>query len=133
MCSFLGEGSLALRFALEVYPTKVSYKTDYWKLQEEVTEEIYNLAYDFMKQTYQSVGLCQKSHVSLTEFFSIYKQQFKFFKQAISLITCISYHQLVEETELREFREGMPMGKRGIVYLNKHSNQLIKGPMGLSA
>lgn len=124
---------LALRFVLEVYPTKLSYKADYWKLQEEVTEEIYNLAYDFMKQTYQSMGLCHKSYVSLTEFFSIYKMQFKSLREAISLITCRPYHQLIEETEIREFREGMPMGKKEIAYLNKHPNQLIKGPMGLSA
>lgn len=126
-------GSLALRFVLEVYPTKLSYKADYWKLQEEITEELYNLAYDFMKQTYQSVGLQSKSRVSLTEFFSIYKIQFKHLKEAISLITYRPYHQLIEEVEIQDFREGMPMGKKGIYYLNKHPNQLIKGPLGLSA
>ncbi len=126
-------GSLSLRFVLEVYPTKLSYKADYCKLQEEITEEIYNLAYDFMKQTYQSVGLQPKSHVSLTEFFSIYKMQFKHLRETISLITYRPYHQLIEDVEIRNFREGMSMGKRGISYLNKHPNQLIKGPVGLSA
>ena len=126
-------GRLSLGFVLEVYPTKLSYKADYWKLQEEVTQEIYNLAYDFMKQTHQSVGLQPKSHVSLTEFFSIYKMQFKHLREAISLITYRPYHQLIEETEIREFREGMPMGKRGVAYLNKHPNQLVKGDGGLSA
>lgn len=109
-------GKLVLRLVLEVYPTKLSYKSDYLKLQEEVTEEIYNLSFDFMKQTYQQAGMVHKSRTSLTEFFSIYKEQFKELRTAIHLISYRPYHQLVEEQEILSYREGMPMTKKGISY-----------------
>lgn len=129
----LVEGKLYMRLVLEVYPTKLSYKADYLKLQEEVTKEIYNLAFDFMKQTYQSAGLVQTSRPSLTEFFSIYRQQFKELKTAIHLISHRPYHQLVQEQELLRYQEGKPITKKGIQYLNKHPHQLIQTDQRISA
>ncbi len=108
----LVKGKLYMRLVLEVYPTKLSYKADYLKLQEEVTKEIYNLAFDFMKQTYRSAGLVQTSRPSLTEFFSIFRQQFKELKTAIHLISHRPYHQLVQEQELLRYQEGKPITKK---------------------
>lgn len=127
------DGKLVLRVVIEVYPTKLSYKSDYLKLQEEVTEEIYNLAFDFMRKTYQSAGIVQKNGSSLTELFSIYKQQYKELRVALGLISYRPYHQLVEQQEILNYKAGMPMTKKGIAYLNKHPQQLIKDADTISA
>ncbi len=121
----LADGKEILKFIIEVYPTKLSYKADYLKLQEDITNEIYNLAYDFMKQAYRSAGLKNKKETSLTEFFSIYKMKFSELRQAIKLINYRPHHQLVEEVEVKNYREGMNIGRRGVNYLNKHPNELI--------
>ncbi|WP_407939203.1 DUF2357 domain-containing protein [Oceanobacillus salinisoli] len=41
-----------LTVTIEVFPTKLDYRKDYQKLLEEVNDEIYNLAYHFIKKTY---------------------------------------------------------------------------------
>ena len=129
----LSDGQEILKFIIEVYPTKLSYKADYLKLQEEITHEIYNLAYDFMKQTYMSAGVKDKKDVSLTEFFSIYKKKFMELTQALKLINYRPHHQLVEETEFTHYKEGMNIGKNGINYLNKHPDQLLVNGQTISA
>lgn len=37
---------------VEVYPSKISYKEDYQAIVADVTAEIYNVIFDFLKATY---------------------------------------------------------------------------------
>ena len=43
---------MLLTVVLEIFPTKLDYKKDYKALLDGVNEEIYNLAYHFIKRTY---------------------------------------------------------------------------------
>src|SRR5690606_8699206 len=41
-----------LEVTLEIFPAKLDYKSDYKKVLEEVNNEIYNLAFHFIRKTY---------------------------------------------------------------------------------
>ena len=122
----LVDGVPYLIVELEVYPTKLSYKSDYLKLREDIALEIYNLAFDFMKKTYTPAALVYKERPSLTEFFSILRQQFETFIQSIELIIRNPHHKLEQHEEVRRYVNGQQMGPKGVNYLNRHPQQLMK-------
>ena len=72
-------GCLYMRVTIEVFTSKISYKEDYLALMADVTDEVYNLAFDFLKKTHLESSSNTKSGSSLTEFFSIIRIIFKDF------------------------------------------------------
>src|SRR5690554_6148751 len=65
----LCNGSVYLEFTLEVFPSKLDYHQDYLALLTDVNNELYNLAFDFLKKTYLWSRLSENRGGSLTEFF----------------------------------------------------------------
>lgn len=55
------EGKTILEVTLEIFPAKLDYRYDYQELLEEVNDEIYNLAFHFIRKTYQGLGLNWKA------------------------------------------------------------------------
>lgn len=45
-------GQPLLLMTIEVFPSKIEYRTDYYKLLQEVNREIYNLSYDFCREPF---------------------------------------------------------------------------------
>lgn len=84
-----------LEVTLEVYPTKLDYKEDYRKLLEEVNDEIYNLAFHFLKKTFLGASPIYSNQPSLTEFFRLLQHYYKQFLLAIERIEMQPHHQLV--------------------------------------
>src|SRR5690606_15274492 len=70
------QGQTALTLRLEIFPSKLDYRRDYQQLMHEVNEHVYNLAFDFIRRTYQQTGLREAQKPSLTEFFAILRQIF---------------------------------------------------------
>ena len=70
-CEVLKEGITALRLTIEVFPSKLDYRSDYFKLIAEVNREVYSLAYDFMRKTYLGAKLRNDKKATLNEFVSI--------------------------------------------------------------
>lgn len=60
-----------LEVTLEIFPSKLNYKEDYFRLVQEVNAEVYNLAFDFLRRTYLKAKLTGQQQASLTEFYSI--------------------------------------------------------------
>lgn len=50
-----------LKVTIEIFPSKIDYKDDYKELLRDVNEEIYNLAYGFLRSTYLGGELTNKS------------------------------------------------------------------------
>ena len=89
-----GAGICYLSFELEVFPAKLDYREDYYKLFQEVNEEVYNLAFDFLMKTQMAAGLKRESEPSPAEYYSILKVIFESLIQALEHITR-SPHQAV--------------------------------------
>lgn len=83
-----------LQVTLEIFPTKLDYKRDYQKLLEEVNDEIYNLAYHFIKKTYLGAKSKLDGEPSATEFYRLIFVHFQSFLQAIDRIERQPHHKL---------------------------------------
>ncbi|SES13143.1 restriction endonuclease-like protein [Salipaludibacillus aurantiacus] len=83
-----------LQVTLEIFPAKLDYKNDYKKLIDEVNEEIYNLAFHFLKKTYMGSSIKLDGNPSMTEFFRLITFHFEAFFKAIERIERQPHHQL---------------------------------------
>lgn len=71
---------------LEIFPEKLDYRNDYKNLLDEVNEEIYNLAYHFIRKTYLGAKIKLDGKPSRAEFFRLINHHFH---QLIKVITNI--------------------------------------------
>lgn len=92
--------NILLDVTLEIFPTKLSYKEDYKKLLEEVNDEIYNLAFHFLKKTFQNAMTKLEGNPSPAEFFRLITFYFQAFLKAIDQIERQPYHKLEKTHEL---------------------------------
>lgn len=85
---------VVLDVTIEVFPTKLTYKQDYQRLLDEVSEEIYNLAFHFIKRTYQRAKAKRDGTPSRSEFFRLMDTHIGDFLRAIRHIERQPHHQL---------------------------------------
>ena len=79
-------GKQYLSLTIEIFPSKIQYYDDYMNLMSDVSDEIYNLVFDFMKKTYQEASINNLNKNSPTEFFSIIKIIYENFIKACDII-----------------------------------------------
>ncbi|KHE67593.1 restriction endonuclease-like protein [Halobacillus sp. BBL2006] len=117
---------------LELFPTKLDYKEDYKRLLDEVSEEIYNLAFHFMKKTFLGASKISSKKPSPVEFYRLLNHYFKQFMNAVHLIERQPHHELVteyrnvrgEQLKRTDSRSRQYLRKRP--YLLKETNNGIK-------
>lgn len=83
-----------LQVKLEIFPVKLDYKTDYRQMLEEVNNEIYNLAYHFIRRTFLKARTKLEGKPSRTEFFRLITAHFEHFIHALNRIEKQPHHQL---------------------------------------
>ena len=91
------DGSSYLKLTIEVFPSKISYKEDYKAIVSDVTNEVYNLVFDFLKKTYDSFDISSSKQSSLVEFFAIIRKIYGDFIGATDMILRNPYHILQKE------------------------------------
>lgn len=118
------EGQTVLRVEMEIYPSKMDYKLDYQNLLNEVNEQIYNLAFDFLRRTYQLTGLRETQHQSLTEFFTILQHVFRQLLDAVERINKNPNYALLQDRRLVDANRVKKAGRENIRELAKHPERL---------
>ncbi|ULM99814.1 restriction endonuclease-like protein [Peribacillus frigoritolerans] len=83
-----------LEVTLEIFPVKLDYQKDYRQLLEEVNDEIYNLAFHFIRKTYLGANIKLEGKPSRTEFYRLMTKHFKQFIQAVNRIERQPHHIL---------------------------------------
>lgn len=83
-----------LEVTLEVFPAKLDYKNDYKKLLEEVNDEIYNLAFHFIRKTFLGAKVKLDGKPSRSEFYRLISKHFDQFIQAVNRIERQPHHLL---------------------------------------
>ncbi|MFQ3546500.1 restriction endonuclease-like protein [Halobacillus rhizosphaerae] len=129
--SILSEGKKQLEVTLEVFPSKLSYKEDYQQLLEEVNEEVYNLAYHFVKKTYLGATTTQTVESSWTEFYRLLTKYIQQFTQAVSHIENQPHHQLKKEHRLVRGDMLKRQDTKGLKYLRKRPSLFEEAPNGI--
>ena len=130
--SIYGEGEKQLDVTLEIFPTKLSYKDDYQLLLEEVNEEVYNLAYHFVKKTYLGASTTQTVESSWTEFYRLLTNHFQKFLKAVSQIENQPHHQLKKEHRLVRGGQLKRQDASGLKYLRKRPGLFVETPGGIN-
>ncbi|MCG1023459.1 restriction endonuclease-like protein [Sutcliffiella horikoshii] len=111
-----------LEVTMEVFPTKLNYKEDYQKLLEEVNDEIYNLAFHFLKKTFLSAQTKLEGSPSPAEFFRLITVYFDAFLKAVEQIERQPHHKLVKTHEIVRGDRIKSLDAKGRNYLRKNSH-----------
>ncbi len=120
-----------LEVTLEIFPTKLNYKEDYQKLLQEVSDEIYNLAFHFIKKTYQRAKAKLDGTPSRSEFFRLMEAHFHDFLQAINQIERQPHHQLVTTHVKARGDQLGRLDQKGRQYLRKRPQLFCEVANGL--
>lgn len=124
------EGQDALVIRLEIFPVKLDYKRDYQALLEDVNREMYNLAFDFLRKTYQWTGFKESRNQSFTEFFAILRQIFMQLIQAMMRIQSAPHHQLRKSCHVKSADRVVRAGKENLAFLSRRPHVLIPDEKG---
>ena len=116
---------------IEVFPKKLDYQKDYLALIEEVNEEIYNLAYSFIKRTYVTASLKQYKDPTLSEFYRILEQHVEEYFKAIEQIERFPHHQLITTHELVRGEKLRKQDSFGRSYLRKNAGVFVETTNGI--
>ncbi|MBM7655241.1 restriction endonuclease-like protein [Neobacillus cucumis] len=120
-----------LEVTLEIFPSKLDYKNDYNKLLEDVNDEIYNLAYHFIRKTYLGAKLKLEGKPSRTEFYRLINHHFLQFLQAISRIEKQPHHKLEKTYEKARGDQLRKLDSTSRNYLRKRSSGFAEVEKGI--
>ncbi len=120
------DGADYLRMEIEVFPTKISYKEDYQAIVTDVTTEIYNLVFDFLKKTYQ--GYRQSEHVasSPVEFFAVIRKIYGDFIKSADMILSQPHHVLETTHAVLPGHKVKRVDSRGVRWIEKHPEYTMR-------
>ncbi|MFD1608655.1 DUF2357 domain-containing protein [Oceanobacillus luteolus] len=120
-----------LEVTLEIFPSKLDYRNDYKKLLEEVNDEIYNLAFHFIRKTYHGAKVKLDGKPSRAEFYRLIEHYFERFIRAISNIEKQPNHNL-QKTHVKA--RGDQIGKldsKGRSFLRKRPELFVEVERGI--
>jgi uncharacterized protein len=121
-----------LSVTIEIFPTKLDYRNDYVKLLEEVNDEIYNLAFHFIRRTYLGAKAKLEGEPSRAEFYRLMQVHFQKLYEAINRIEKQPHHKLI--TTHKKVR-GDQLGKqdqKGLQYLKKRPHLFVATDSGIN-
>lgn len=121
-----------LEVTLEIYPSKLDYKNDYKKLLEEVNDEIYNLAYHFIRKTYLGASVKLEGKPSRAEFYRLISEHFRQFIQAIARIEHQPHHTLQKTYENARGDQLKKIDSTSRAYLRKRFNLFVEVEKGIN-
>lgn len=111
-----------LKVTIEIFPSKIDYKDDYKELLRDVNEEIYNLAYGFLRSTYLGGELTNKSSNTYSEFYSILNYIYEKLIKAINIVIYNPHHGLVKDSKICKYNSLRNITNETIKWLEKRPN-----------
>lgn len=117
------DGVNYLRLVIEVFPTKIDYQNDYKQIVEDVTKEVYNVVFDFLKKTYLGYQQSEKVNSSPVEFFAVINKIYKDFIKAADTIMSQPHHVLETTHQVLLSHKVKKTDGRTIRWIKKHPDQ----------
>ena len=102
------------------------YKDDYKAIIDDVTSEVYNLAFDLLKRTYMPLDTSSAQQSSPVEFFAIIQKIYGDFIKAADMILHNPHHQLQTEHEVLPFHKVRRTDNSTVKWLEKHPEYVRK-------
>lgn len=118
------QGENYLRVRIEVFPKKIEYRKDYENLIEDIQQEVYNLVFDMLKDTFRTAQAVDTDYQTHTEYFSIIRRISDMLLDAVDIIIRTPNHMLKAEIEkVAPYKVKRP-DKRLLHYLNNHPDSI---------
>lgn len=117
------DGVNYLRLVIEVYPNKISYKEDYQAIVEDVTREVYNVVFDFLKKTYLGYQQSDRVNSSPVEFFAVIQKIYGDFVKAVDMILVQPHHVLETTHEVMPRHKVRRIDANTLRWIEKHPAQ----------
>lgn len=124
---FLVDGHQYLKITIEVFPSKISYKEDYLAIVADVTKEVYNLVFDFLRKTYESFDVSSSCQSSPVEFFAIIQKIYDEYIAAADMVLRSPHHLLQQESEVLPQHKIRHCDGKTLRWLEKHPSQMVRG------
>lgn len=109
-----------LRLVIEVFPSKIDYQKDYKMIVEDVTKEVYNIIFDFLKKTYLGYQQGENVNSSPVEFFAVITKIFSDFMKAADMIISQPHHVLETNRQVVPFHKAKKIDNKSIKWIEKH-------------
>ena len=123
-------GRTEITIEIEVFPTKLDYKKDYEIMLQQVTDEVHELAFDFLKKTFQNVGLGNSKGITLTTFWTLITHIFDKMMIATRVITEKAHHELVRTAEIMQTYKIRRASAQTINWMNSHPQSAVRNIEG---
>lgn len=121
-----------VEITIEVFPTKLNYKKDYEQIILDVNEEIYNLAYHFIKRTYLRGSTEIYKEPSMAEFYRLISKHLEDFLKAVTQIERMPHHQLTKHYEVVRGDQLRKQDSKTRSYLRQNARKLVDVKKGIS-
>lgn len=122
----LVDGVNYLTLTIEVFPAKISYRDDYKAIVEDVTREVYNLVFDFLKKTYLGYQQGERVNSSPVEFFAVIRHIFDDFMKAADTIIVRPYHVLETTHEVLPGHKVRRVDGKSLRWIEKHPDHALR-------
>ena len=122
----LVDGKSYLKLTIEVFPSKIGYKDDYKAIVADVTAEIYNLVFDFLKKTYDSFDISSNKQSSPVEFFAIIRKIYEEFLSAADMVIAKPHHVLETEHVILPNHKIKRTDNKTLRWIEKHPDQAVR-------
>lgn len=117
------DGVNYLRLVIEIFPTKIDYQNDYKQIVEDVTKEVYNVVFDFLKKTYLGYQQNDKVNSSPVEFFAVINKIYKDFIKSADIIMLQPHHVLETTHQVLPSHKVKKTDSRTLRWIEKHPDQ----------
>lgn len=118
------DGKEYLRITLEVFPTKIDYREDYKAIINDVTAEVYNVVFDFLKKTYLNYRQGNRVNSSPVEFYAVIRQLFDEFVKAVDIIIAHPHHILETTHEVLPSHKVKAVDGKSLRWIEAHQNNI---------
>ncbi|MGN2273441.1 DUF2357 domain-containing protein [Priestia megaterium] len=120
-----------LSFTLEIFPSKMSYKTDYVRMVDEVNGHIHDLAYDMLRKTYIEAKSVWSKQATWTEFYHVLSHYMKPFLHSVRQIENQPFQSVKVEHELMRGDQIKKQDSRAISFVRTHPTYLTSSSRGI--
>lgn len=114
------DGHEYLRIRIEVYPSKISYRSDFEEIRNDVAQEVYGLIFDYLQPTYYQYGISKKIQKNDFDYGVILDSLYGKISRAIETIIAHPNHVLNKEYNVLPFHKVKYFDNKSLKWLAKH-------------
>lgn len=124
---------ISLIIRIEVFPSKISYKDDYKNIINDINDEINSVVFDFLKKTYKTFKIGDKTNYTPAVFFTIVRNIFRDFLKATDTIIRTPHHILATEYKILPAHKVRRTDNKTVKWVERHPENVTVSPTGIYA